>query len=287
MAFRYTMKEQLSVIRLTCFLFLLTGISSVTGNIPVKFGQPRVINFPRSTYHADNQNWCIDQDDKGILYFANNDGLLTFDGLSWKTYPLPDKMILRALDVQPSGRIYTGSYEEFGFWERDTRGELQYNSLIPLLKDFTFQNEEIWKIITWKGITYFQSFSVIFAYNGKTVKVIQPPGLISCFALSHDQLFLRIEGQGLFRLQDYHIVSADNAGFFREKMIRVMLPYAEGKMLIATADDGIFVYDTAGTVLKWGRGQETLRQKKQYKPRSGSRKRNGDHWNDTQWHPDL
>jgi len=255
------MKEQLSVFHLTCLLFLLTGISSVTGNIPVKFGQPRVINFPRSTYHADNQNWCIDQDDKGILYFANNDGLLTFDGLSWKTYPLPDKMILRALDVQPSGRIYTGSYEEFGFWERDKRGELQYNSLIPLLKDFTFQNEEIWKIITWKGITYFQSFSVIFAYNGKTVKVIQPPGLISCFALSHDQLFLRIEGQGLFRLQDYHIVAADNARFFREKMIRVMLPYVEGKMLIATADDGIFVYDTSGTVFKWGRGQETLARK--------------------------
>ena len=31
-----------------------------------------------------------------------------------------------------------------------------------------------------------------------------------------------------------------------------MLPYAEGKMLIATADDGIFVYDTVGTVLQWG-----------------------------------
>jgi hypothetical protein len=166
--------------KLICIVFLFTGISSAIGNNPVKFGQPRVINFPKSTYNADNQNWCIDQDDRGTLYFANNDGLLTFDGISWRTYPLPNKLIMRSLDVQSSNRIFTGSYEEFGFWERDKNGELQYNSLIPLLKDFTFQNEEIWKIITWKGITYFQSFSVIFAYNGKTIKVIRPPGLPYC-----------------------------------------------------------------------------------------------------------
>ena len=61
-------------------------------------------------------------------------------------------------------------------------GNCSIPPLIRLLRDFTFQNEEIWKIITWKGITYFQSFSVIFAYNGKTVKVIHPPGLITCFA---------------------------------------------------------------------------------------------------------
>lgn len=109
--------------------------SSVHGNDPVKFGQPRVINFPKSTYHADHQNWCIDQDERGTLYFANNDGLLTFDGLSWKTFPLPNKMIMRSLDVQPAGRIFTGSYEEFGFWERDKRGELQYTYLIPECKN--------------------------------------------------------------------------------------------------------------------------------------------------------
>ncbi|MBP1669387.1 MAG: transcriptional regulator [Bacteroidetes bacterium] len=235
--------------------------SSVYGNDPVKFGQPRVINFPKSTYQADNQNWCIDQDEQGTMYFANNDGLLTFDGISWKTYPLPDKMIMRSLDVQPAGRIFTGSYEEFGFWERDKRGELQYTSLTPLLRDFTFQNEEIWKIITWNGITYFQSFSVIFAYNGKTVSVIRPPGLITCFSRLHDQLYLLIEGQGLYTLQESLIVPADSAGFFREKMIRVMLPYAEGKMLIATADDGIFVYDKEGKVLQWGSGQEARARK--------------------------
>jgi ligand-binding sensor domain-containing protein len=102
---------------------------------------------------------------------------------------------------------------------------------------------------------------VIFAYNGKTVNVIHPPGLITCFAQLHDQLYLRIEGKGLFTLQESLVVPSDSAEFFREKMIRVMLPYADGKILIATADDGIFVYDKGGTVLEWGRGQEAKTRK--------------------------
>src|SRR4030043_1824048 len=130
--------------KIDCIFFLFIWFSSVIGNEPFKFGQPRVINFPKSTYNADNQNWCIDQDDRGILYFANNDGLLTYDGISWKTYPLPDKMIMRSLEVQPTGRIFTGSYEGFGFWERDKSGELQYNPLTPLLKVFLFKNKETW-----------------------------------------------------------------------------------------------------------------------------------------------
>jgi hypothetical protein len=107
-------------------LLFLGLVSVVYGNDPVRFSQPRIKNFTKSVYKADNQNWNIGQDIRGTLYFANNLGLLTFDGISWKNYPLPDEMIVRSLEVLPSGRIFTGSYEEFGYWENDENGEFRY-----------------------------------------------------------------------------------------------------------------------------------------------------------------
>jgi ligand-binding sensor domain-containing protein/DNA-binding CsgD family transcriptional regulator len=62
----------------------------------------------------------------------------------------------------------------------------------------------------------------------------------------------------LFKLKDSTILPADSARFLKEKMIRVMLPYSKGRMIIATTDDGIFIYDTAGTIVKWGKGQDAL-----------------------------
>jgi hypothetical protein len=57
-----------------------------------------------------------DQDNNQFLYFANNDGLLEFNGSSWKLYPSPNETIIRS--VKAVERIYTGSYMEFGYWER-------------------------------------------------------------------------------------------------------------------------------------------------------------------------
>ncbi|MEO6668669.1 MAG: hypothetical protein ABIN36_04270, partial [Ferruginibacter sp.] len=51
-------------------------------------GLPDIINYSKQNYKAGAQNRKIRQDKKGVLYFANSEGLLTFDGIKWKTYPL-------------------------------------------------------------------------------------------------------------------------------------------------------------------------------------------------------
>lgn len=59
----------------------------------------------------------ISQDQNQYLYFANNEGLLTFDGSKWDLYPSPNETIIRSVKVIGQ-RIYTGCYMEFGYWER-------------------------------------------------------------------------------------------------------------------------------------------------------------------------
>ena len=221
-----------------------------------KLDRPRIKNFSKSIYHADNQNWCVDQDKQGTLYFGNSQGLLTFDGVSWNLYPLPKNTIARSVEVSDQ-KIFVGSYEEFGYFEKAENGSMVFTSLKNLVKKFEFHNEDFWKIITCNGITYFQSFSVIFAFNGKDVQVIQPPGLVSCFTKIGDRLFLIITDKGLYELKDSNIRSIDISNFFKQQMIRVLLPYGRNKMLVASADKGIYIYEPGGKLTPWGNNRES------------------------------
>ena len=89
---------------------------------------PPVISYEPDVYQGGNQNWMIGQDERQFIYVANNKGLLEFNGMQWTRYPSPNETIIRAVRAI-DGRVYTGCYMEFGYWERDTTGKLQYHSL--------------------------------------------------------------------------------------------------------------------------------------------------------------
>ena len=76
--------------------FLLLPIYSISQNT---IGLPNVSNFHKNNYNAGIQNWDIKQDNNGIIYFANNEGLLSFDGKYWNLYPLPNKTIVRSIEI--------------------------------------------------------------------------------------------------------------------------------------------------------------------------------------------
>src|SRR6187431_1303138 len=108
-------------IKFTLFFFIL--FTSV-------FSQdlPPIVNYTPNIYGGGNQNWMISQDKNQFVFFANNDGLLEFNGSSWKLYPSPNETIIRSVKVI-GDRIYTGCYMEFGYWKRKADGLLQYHSL--------------------------------------------------------------------------------------------------------------------------------------------------------------
>src|SRR6476660_7053740 len=64
---------------------------------------PCIVNYSRQAYNGGSQNWDIAQDKNGIVYFANNQGLLSFDGTFWRKYPLPNKTIVRSVAIDHDG----------------------------------------------------------------------------------------------------------------------------------------------------------------------------------------
>jgi len=102
---------------------------------------PPIENFSPLNYSGGNQNWAISQSDENYIYIANNSGLLEFNGEKWNLYPSPNNTILRSVNVVKN-RVYTGCYMEFGFWEKNEFGVLDYTSLSNTLKEDLIEDEQ-------------------------------------------------------------------------------------------------------------------------------------------------
>src|ERR1700712_5672928 len=125
----------------TCLLFFSEWLPAQN---PV--GIPEITNYYNSTYNAGTENRGIAEDRNGVMYFANLEGLLSFDGAYWKCYPLPNKSNVRSVAIGPDNRIYAGGQDDFGFFFPDRTGRLVYHSLKMLLPAGNNSFTDIWDI---------------------------------------------------------------------------------------------------------------------------------------------
>jgi ligand-binding sensor domain-containing protein len=145
-------------------LFLLFPISAFCQNT---IGLPDVTNFYKQSYNGGLQNWDIKQDNNGIIYVANNEGLLSFDGKNWNLYPLPNKTIVRSIEIGFDNRIYVGGQDELGYFSPSVNGQLQFHSLIELipLKDRAFG--DVWDIVSYNRSIFIRSTNKIFKLSNE------------------------------------------------------------------------------------------------------------------------
>lgn len=181
-----------------------------------------------------------------MVYFANNDGVLEFDGNQWRTIPMPNFSVVRSLAVDEDDRIYVGAFNEFGYLEADKEGKLIYHSIVHLLPESEKEFEEVWKIVPYRKGILFHSFQKDFYYKDGKISVLQAENEFQRGYLVGDDFYVRVQKKGLYRLEGNEYQLIDGGEKFSEKEIVSLLPFGKGKVLIATALDGLFLYDGKG-----------------------------------------
>lgn len=211
------------------------------------FGQqaqtPRLFHFTRQEYGAHHQNWSAAQSTEGFLFFANTEGLLEFDGCTWKLHPLPEGQTVRTVAAGKSGIIFTGAYEEFGFWKRNPLGTLTYQSLSDKLPHSMMDQQEIWHILDDGNGIYFQSFGALFYYDYNKIAKVPIPGTIMFLQKVDGQILAPVIGKGLFRLNaegNWSFVPGSQV--FSDKTITGIVA-DNGGMLAATQEAGLFRFN--------------------------------------------
>ena len=122
----------------------------------------------------------IAQDDDNTIYIANNSGLLSFNGEQWNLNKVTDGAAVRSV-LYHKEKIYTGSYMDFGYWQKQEDGKLAYTSLKPLLNDQFLDGEQFWHIANLGEYIVFQSLRRLYSYNiqDNKISVIAPEHTIT------------------------------------------------------------------------------------------------------------
>ena len=206
-------------------------------------GKPYVMHYDGREYLTDNQNWSVDINEQGIVYIGNNKGLIEFDGSNWDLYSMPGDLVVRSVFAKNDSIIYTGAYEEFGYWKKNDKGKMYYHSLSDSIAENHFHNDEIWRIVQHDQKIYFQSFANIYIYDGKNIEILHPNNTIVLLLKARNRLFVHMIRRGLYEIKNDSLVFVQGSGVLSDDEIKVMLPYQENSFLIGASQQGMFVYD--------------------------------------------
>jgi hypothetical protein len=118
--------------------FLMLSSSLYSQSI-ARWGLPYIKNYYPYEYNGYSQNWDIAFDSTGILWLANGDGLMSFDGINWHKYFLPTNDAIASIVID-NDRIYVGSKNEFGYFLISNPKTYEYVSLTNKAKNLSFSN---------------------------------------------------------------------------------------------------------------------------------------------------
>ncbi|MFH1321917.1 MAG: hypothetical protein ABII90_14855 [Bacteroidota bacterium] len=225
--------------------FFLSCISSSLAQPASNPGNPFIQNYTTEEYSGGPQNWAVLQDNRGVMYFGNGQGVLEFDGNNWNLIRMPNNSTVLSLARDSSGTIYVGAYQEFGYLSADSMGKLTYRSLsanspwIP--KDTVFS--EVWTILPTSHGVYFITESLIFRLENDSIDIIPRKSVQHRVILSGDEIIL------FYTASDFMVFNTQGTRDFRfHDILRVarIFPYNDHSFLALTTN-GEFYIATTGT----------------------------------------
>lgn len=207
---------------------------------------PFITNYATDEYKAAFQNWALVQGNNGIIYAANNSGVLEYDGVTWQLIPTTEGNPVRSLAKDASGRIYVGGSGEVGYLAENSQNKMVFHSLKNKLgrADWNFGN--IWFTFAGKGSVYFVCDLHILEYTGGKFKVWKSDiGTLGFAWLVNGSLYASVSGKGLFRKEKDALKLVEGGEAFKGMGLTTLLPF-EGEKLLATGlNKEFYIYDGA------------------------------------------
>ena len=203
-------------------------------------GQREITNYEKKKYNAGTQNWQIQQDKQGRMYFANNEGVLSFDGNYWELYPLPNKTIVWSIEMA-NNKLFVGGQDEIGYLSPNDGGQLVFHSLKSLLDESDQKFADIWNIVNVGEDIFFRSISRLFKWNKGKMKVYQPSSTWFFLGKFQNKVIAHDETRGIMMYKN------GNWEVFIKKQdlpenfyITSISDYTQGSSIITTSKNGLF-----------------------------------------------
>jgi len=218
-----------------CLIFLFASIFGFTQNETAK---PFIRNFTPKEYGAAPKSFGSIQDKRGIIYIANDDGVLEYDGNSWRLISLPNKNHTHSMALDSTGTVFVGADEEMGYLKPDQTGAMKYISLNSFTDSAHLGYGSVWQIAVIEPYVYFLTQKKVFRYNKVThkVKVCTAPEILFTLFVHNRTAYVSDTPNGLFQITpEGDLVKAKQGDFFSgdNNVILVGLPVSNDTLLLA------------------------------------------------------
>lgn len=179
------------------------------------------------------------------MFFGNNKGIIEFDGTRWKTYPMPNRTIVRAIAAGKDGSILIGAQDEFGYLSPEDNGVLKYHSLIHLVPEEQRSFEDIWHIIPTDDGVFFYSKSAIFIWNGESLNTIIPDEVFENAFSVDGEVYVQESGKGLLKWENGRLnLVIQESTFLRTRIVGMFS--VNGRTMLITEKEGAFLQGESG-----------------------------------------
>ncbi|KAA9357488.1 hybrid sensor histidine kinase/response regulator [Larkinella humicola] len=232
------------VILLIIILDVLTGAA-----YSQPAGVPFIQHYAPKVYQAHPENRAIAQDNRGVLYFGNQHGLLEFDASTWTRLPVTGTNA-RAVATDTAGTVYIGTDTNFGYLKTDQRGVNRYVSLSDQLPPAERTLPKVARVFCTDMGVYFSTSQKIYRYlPGQPMTIWPIPAGIRHVSVLNNTVFLQTRNGGFFRLNTARSGSGalevpPGTERLTTQTIESVLPFpGDHQLLVVTCQGGLFRYD--------------------------------------------
>ncbi|WP_373494787.1 two-component regulator propeller domain-containing protein [Aquiflexum sp.] len=235
------------------YRFLLFILTFVTWEILAQSpGLPFSKFYSSEEYQGGIQNFSFNQSISGLIYVANNFGLLEYDGTTWRRYSLPNSTKIRDVHIDERGIIYVAGQGEFGYFKPDETGYLRYHSLSDKLPESSKNLEEVWKIIFVHDQVIFCTFQEIFVFsnNQELISIIKGIPDFESFHYTNNKFFTNQREEGLQVFENGKLLPVEFGKVFEDDVITSIISLNTNQQLIFTRNNSVFI-SNFNTITTW------------------------------------
>ncbi|MGD2090423.1 MAG: response regulator [Candidatus Aminicenantes bacterium] len=220
---------------------------------------------PKKEEAIQPQNWGILQDKRGIIYIGNNGGVIEFDGISRRLITVPN-WVVRSIAIDDVGTVYVGGKYEMGFLAPDSKGKLQYVSLLDHIKDNQKNFSDVWETHSTKEGIYFRTEKFLFRWNSGRIKIWETDQdhPFKASFVCRGKYFIHRVKSGLMHIFKDSLKLVPGGEAFASERVYMMVPYDTQKLLVGTSANGLYLYDGTKTAPFPTEVDEYLREKQLY-----------------------
>ncbi len=186
-------------------------------------------NYTPDNAQFDNDCFAIAQDNRGMLYYANRDGVLQFDGRGWELIKSTGPVY--SLFVKSDGQIMWGGANGFGSIQRSREGIPRLSTISKEGVNGIFKIEE-----TEKG-TYFLSEESIYNFINNEIIPIKASGLSGSFTNLFEifgKLHVSTSNSGIYQVENDQL---EKVRFEFEGSDQVLFSVRNDNQYIVATDD--------------------------------------------------